>query len=89
VGDLDSYLRRATDALHAAVHDARQSSDELRRILPALHAANSTPPPVPQEKVIALELKITPTEDRSARQSRGPSILDAWPEPQGPSDREN
>lgn len=89
VGDLDSYLRRATDALHAAVNDARQSSDELRRILPALHAANSTPPPVPQEKVIALELKITPTEDRGGRQARSPSILDVWPEGRGRNEREN
>jgi ABC-type transporter Mla subunit MlaD len=88
VGELEKYMRQATNALQAAVNDARQSSAELARILPALQAANRTPPPLPEEnesaeKIVAFELKLTPAQDRAAGESRPPSILDAWPDSQG------
>jgi ABC-type transporter Mla subunit MlaD len=89
VGDLDNYLRRATQMLQAAVSDAKKSSAELERILPALKEANRTPPPLPEQKIVALELKITSSEDRSGGQPRPPSILDAWPERQGRQDLKN
>jgi hypothetical protein len=89
VGDLDNYLQRATRLLQAAVSDAQRSSAELERILPALQAANRTPPPVPEQRVIALELKISSSEDRPGGQPKPPSILDAWPEMQGRQDLKN
>ena len=80
VNDLDGELRRAAVTVSEALARGRSSKLELERMLSSLQAVNSAPPPLPQDWVVAFELKVNRTETGDMQQ-KPPSIFDVWPAP--------
>lgn len=88
VADLEGELRRAALTVADALAEARHAHAQLQRMSASLQAVISTPPPLPQDRVVAFELKVDRTQTGD-KQQKPPSIFDVWPAPLDSDGRSN